>query len=87
MPSITVNRTSDPPSPVTHSDAPTAEPVAIELCQLQRDLLRAISSNADKESVLSSISVLLNSAIHPIVMQHFVRDDKKQLAFSWQQLS
>jgi len=61
--------------------------VAIELCQLQRDLLRAISSNADKESVLSSISVLLNSAIHPIVMQHFVRDDKKQLAFSWQQLS
>ena len=86
MPSITINRKTDSASPLTGGDSPTVALAPIELCQLQRDLLRAITSDTDKESMLSSIGVFVNAAVNPVAMRHYVRDDKQRLAFSWQQL-
>jgi len=70
--------------PAVNITASTTHCTALELRQLQRDLIRALSASSDKESLLSAIGGAVAKSINPVVMQYFQRDGDQQLAPAWQ---
>jgi multidrug resistance efflux pump len=59
---------------------------ALELRELQRKLLRSVTADAPKQSVLSALAVILTESINPVAIRYYDRDTNKRLSLVWQHL-
>jgi multidrug resistance efflux pump len=59
---------------------------ALELRELQRNLLRSIAAEAPKQSILSTLAAILTESINPVAIRYYHRDSQKQLSLAWQHL-
>jgi hypothetical protein len=73
--------------PAANNTASSAHCAALELRQLQRDLIRAVSASSDKESLLVAIGNVIAESTSPVMVQYFHRNGEQQLVPAWQLLA